>query len=146
MVRKHELSRKQATAICALVALATHHDAAKLAGVADRTLARWMHDSHFVGALRTAKTEAFNDAILELQAGALKAVRRLVLNLESQNDFASNAAAIAILSNGLKGREQSEIMKRIDDLQEMLESLERKQQHEAQHTGNYRAAGARFGR
>lgn len=141
-----QLTPKQSRALLALLTHSSLKDAGQAVGASEKTLWRWMQLPHFIAALRTAQREALDSAILELQAASLRAVKKLVANLDSANDFASNNAAVAILSNALKGREQSEILKRIDELTTMLESLERERRNETRSVENYRATGSRFGR
>lgn len=122
---EEKLTWKQEKALSALLSHSSLKDAASVAGVSEKTLWRWMQLPHFAERLRAAQRAALDDAILELQAASIRAVRKLIANMDAENVFASNAAALAVLSNSLKAREQGEIMSRIERLQTMLEALER---------------------
>ncbi len=138
------LTRKQQAALLALLANSTVRDAAGMAGMSEKTLWRWLQLPSFVAALRAAQREALDTAICELQGASAKAVQKLVANLDSASDFASNAAALGILSYSLKFREQNEVLSRIEEIEKLLARME-KERDDAR-PGKPATQGYRFGR
>ena len=60
---------KQQKAIAALLSERTTRDAAKTAGVNEKTLYTWLNDQNFRAALRSAEKDILNDVTRRLSAG-----------------------------------------------------------------------------
>jgi transposase-like protein len=71
------LGRKKEAAILALLSQRNVDEAAQLAGVAARTLYRWMKEPQFAAAYREAKRAAFSQAIARLHQMSSAAVTTL---------------------------------------------------------------------
>ncbi len=82
------LTHKQRKAITALLATQTIGEAAKLAGVSERTLTRWLAKPEFRAALAGACQDAFSGVGRRLIAGrdvALDTLFRLMQGADSEN-------------------------------------------------------------
>ncbi len=124
---EEKLTWKQEKALSALLAHSSLKDAAQAADVAEKTLWRWMQNPTFRQRFREAQAAAFDDAVRELQAASIVAARTLREVAEDKTASASArvAAALGIFAQTYKGREQGDMMQRIERLQAMLEALER---------------------
>jgi hypothetical protein len=114
------LTSQQAKALAALLQEPTVARAAEVAGVAERTLRRWLNEPTFRDAVFRARREAFGQAIWLTQRYAAVAVATLV---KIMNDAAAPppskvSAAATLLKFGREGME-------LDDLAERVEALER---------------------
>src|SRR3954464_15182527 len=93
--------------VAALAGGATYEDAAKRAGVSERTVRRRLDDPAFKRQVDEARAEMLSQATARLTSAALDAVEALRgLCWGSDLDFARLAAARAILEVGAKYREQ----------------------------------------
>lgn len=79
-----ELTPKQQRAIAALMTARTHEDAAKVAGIAERTLARWLKLPAFVAALREAEADLVGDAIRRMSGAMAKAVDVMIDSMDAK--------------------------------------------------------------
>lgn len=114
------LTVKQQKAIAALLSHRTMKDAAQSCGVNEVTLWRWLQEETFSAEYRKAQRAVVDNAIAKLQAATDKAVDTLVKNLDSSNDFASNMAAGAILSQAFKAIEVRELKDEIEEIKRQL--------------------------
>jgi hypothetical protein len=112
-----KLTPKAEKAIVALLESPTVTEAAKAAGISERTMWRLLQQAEFQEQYRAAQRAVFDDAILKMQAAAVEAVATLRKNLKCGNHFAENSAAIAILLHGRRAIE-------LDELQERLARIE----------------------
>lgn len=122
-----KLSRKAEQAIAALLANPTIAEAATACGVSERSLWRWLQNPDFQRRFKEAQAAAFDDAVRELQAASIVAARTLREVAEDKEASASArvAAALGIFTQTYKGREQGDLLQRVERLQAMLEALER---------------------
>ena len=114
------LTVKQQKAIAALLSHRTTKEAAKACGVTEMTLWRWLQEPGFSAEYRKAQRAVVDNAIAKLQAATDKAVDTFIKNLDSPNDFASNMAAGAILSQAFKAIEVRELKDEIDEIKRQL--------------------------
>jgi DNA-binding MurR/RpiR family transcriptional regulator len=114
------LTAKQRKAIAALIEHPSIDEAAESCGISRPTIWRWLQNADFRREYQQAQRQVVEAAISELQAATSKAVRRLVRNLESENDFAANQAAISILSQSLKALELRDLIARVEELEGRL--------------------------
>jgi len=88
MTENDTLTRKQIKGIAALLAHQTVTEAAKDAGVSEKTLYRWMQDETFSAELRAAATKTIDGMVRRLTAGrdvALDTIYNLILYAKSDN-------------------------------------------------------------
>lgn len=114
-----KLSRKQETAIVALISQPTIPAAAKVTGVADITLWRWMQHPRFQRAYRDARRHVVEAALVEVQAATSEAVQTLrsVMNDPDAPPASRVAAARCVLDTALKGVELMDMETRIAELE-----------------------------
>ena len=115
-----ELTPKQEQAIVALINEPSIEKAATRVGVGERTLYRWLSDPLFSSAYRSARREAFSQAIGLTQKYAPLAVNQLAKMVHDPSTPATArvTAAVALLRFS---RESIEL----DDLAGRIEALER---------------------
>lgn len=113
------LKGKQSKALDALVNYDTVEGACKAAGVSKSTMYRYLKDPHFDTALKAAKRQLVNRAVLRLQQTTGDAARALAEICRDHDAPASArvAAAKAILDGALKAVELEDIESRIATLE-----------------------------
>ena len=113
------LTRKQESAVSALIAHPTMKDAAQAAGVGETTLWRWLQLPEFERAYRQVRRETVKHAIVKLQSAAGQAVDVLteIMNDQSAVVFARLAAAKAVLEISFKSVEIEDLAARLADLE-----------------------------
>ncbi len=106
-------------AIAALLANPTKQQAAKAAGITDRTLARYFEDPEFVQAYKQAFGNMVEDATRQAQqslAPALSTLREIMEDRE-ENTGARIQAAKATLEYALRFTEQLDILEQLQELE-----------------------------
>ena len=113
------ISRKQDTAIGALLSQPTILAAAESVGVGESTLRRWLKDGDFLTAYRAARREAVSQAIGHLQGACSVAVMALTDISQDVNCPASArvSAARTVLELALKGVELEDLAVRAEELE-----------------------------
>ena len=113
------ISRKQDTAIGALLSRPTILAAAESVGVGESTLRRWLKDGDFLTAYRAARREAVSQAIGHLQGACSVAVMALTDISQDVNCPASArvSAARTVLELALKGVELEDLAVRVEELE-----------------------------
>jgi hypothetical protein len=116
------LTRKQETAIAALLSHSTMKEAATAAKVGETTLWRWLQEDDFHAAYMTARRETVKQAIAQLQNTTSEAVAVLkeVMSNKSANDFARISAAKAIIEYSIKAVEIEDLEQRVCDLESSM--------------------------
>lgn len=121
MAASGALSTKQAKAISALLTTKSVVDAARLAEVGERTLARWLNeDRSFRQALSAAESGLIDNAsrrLLQLQDGAIDAIEGFLAEGADVSDNVRLRAAQAALDYLLKLRELRDIEQRLSALE-----------------------------
>jgi DNA-binding MurR/RpiR family transcriptional regulator len=119
-VAEPKLTAKQERALAALVAQPTISEAAKVLGVGETTLYRYMRDAQFSDALKRARRAAVAQLTARLQAGAsgMAGVLQTIAEDETAPASARVSAARAVIDYTLKAVE-------LEDLSERLEALEK---------------------
>jgi hypothetical protein len=119
---KAKLTSRQLRAIAELVAGNTIADVAAVVRVSERTVFRWLQDPIFSERLRSLRSRSLDDAMLTLQGASSKAVSTLIRNLDARDKwcFASNQAALGILTHALKSRELIEFQKRLERIENQI--------------------------
>lgn len=117
-----KLTAKQEAAISALLSSSTIKDAAKLAGVGEATIFRWLQQQDFQTAYREARKQSVNHAIAQLQRACSEAVGtlRAVMKDEASPPSSRVSAAKAVLETSIKAVELEELIGRVEELEELV--------------------------
>lgn len=109
---------KQQKAITALLSERTTRDAAKAAGVSEKTLYQWLNEPAFRAALREAEKSILDDVTRRLSAGASLALDTLKKLVQSaRHESTKLRAAVAWLELSLKYRDMHDIEERLTALE-----------------------------
>lgn len=116
-----KFERKKELALRALLTEPTLEAAAKITGISEVTLWRWLKDKEFAEAYREVKKEAVGQAVAKLQQASGEAVEtlRTVMNDVSSPANTRVTAAKSIIEMALKAVEFEEIIKRVEELEEI---------------------------
>jgi uncharacterized protein YggE len=129
-----ELSRKQGEAIAALLTMPTITEAAKRAGVGERTVYRWLQDDPaFQQAYREARRAAVQQAIAHIQrvtSTAVKTLEAVMRDLDAPSSSRVSAARV-VLEMALKGVELEDLEARIDALERTVQGWQGRNVHGA---------------
>jgi hypothetical protein len=108
--------------LLALACGATVENAARKAGVSERTVRRRLADPAFKKRLDAIRGDMVQRAMGMLTAAAMEAVKTLVALQDKEQPAASRlGAARAILEYGAKLREEADLTKRVEALEEQLD-------------------------
>ena len=91
------LSKRQMSALDALVDCPTMAEASARSGISERTLRRWLAEPRFMAVFRRMTFARCGEAVVALQAASTDAVRVLRQALDSKSVAVRVRAAIAIL-------------------------------------------------
>ena len=109
---------KQQKAIAALLSERTTRDAAKAAGVSEKTLYQWLNEPAFRAALREAEKSILDDVTRRLSAGASLALDTLKKLVQSaRHESTKLRASVAWLELSLKYRDMHDIEERLTALE-----------------------------
>jgi hypothetical protein len=104
-----KLTRKQESAIAALLSESTINAAAVKTGIGEATLQRWLKLPAFVLAYRDARRQLVRDAVGRLQGGVGEAVDALLaIAKDGKRESDRVRAAIALLDHAFRGIEPCE--------------------------------------
>ena len=108
--------------LSALLQTPTLTDAAKLAGVSEVTVWRYLRDPVFSEKYHNARKAVLDTAIKKLQAASGEAVEtlRLIMAKENANPGARVSAAKVVLEQAIKTGEIAEVLRRIESLEAKL--------------------------
>jgi len=109
---------KRDAALAALLTAPTIVEAARTAGVGERTLRRWLADPGFAAEYDAACRQAFNQAIFALQQASGEAVATLRRNLNCGNPAVEVRAASEILAQAAQWQELHDLGDRVAALEE----------------------------
>jgi hypothetical protein len=117
-----ELSPSQLIAVAALLAGKTQVQAAKLAGVDDRTIRLWLQKSEFRLALREGRDALLREMTTALHARARAAVDTLseVMRSRKADGHARVNAARTLMEMTVRTAETSDHVERLRDLEEAV--------------------------
>ena len=119
-----KLSRTKKRAVAALLATPKVDDAAKVAGVGERTLYRWLsEDQDFQAALASAEGVAIDTAaraLVQIAGDAIDTLRGLLEN-EETTDSVRLRAAQSVLEHLLRLREAKNIEQRLARLEALAD-------------------------
>ena len=126
-VNRKNMDQKQGRAIVALLETSTIAQAAKRAGISERTLLRWRKQDHSQTAFGAARHKLVSQAIARLQQEAGEAVDTLHAVMKgSAPANAKVAAARLILDWAFKGAEIEDLEERMNDLEQRFEEVKGK--------------------
>jgi hypothetical protein len=119
-----KFGRKKEEAIAALLTQRNVEEAAKSVGIGAATLLRWLKNSEFDTAYRTAKRAAYGQAVARLQQGTSAAATTLLKTMIDASTPASVKvrAAEAIFNHAAKAIEIEDIEARVAELERAAES------------------------
>ena len=119
-----KFGRKQEEAIAALLTQRNIEEAAGAAGIAAKTLLRWMKEPEFDAAYRKARRSAFSQSVARLQQGTSAAAATLLKTMIDPNTPASVRvrAAEAIFNHAAKAIEIEDIEARVAELERGAEA------------------------
>ena len=110
---------KKEAAVSALITSASIAEAARLAGVGERTLYSWLTDKTFQEQYRTARREVVNQALAQLQRVSSIAVNTLSEIMEDTKAPAGSrvSASKAVLELAIRAVELEDILQRLEALE-----------------------------
>lgn len=114
-------SAKQQRAIASLLTGATQAEAAKAAGIHERTLARWLTDPDFVSELTSQRTQLAKRSLSSIQALAGDAVAALRDLLTSERESVKLRTAQYIIDKAAAHLELQDLQVRVENLENMTE-------------------------
>ena len=114
--------------LLALACGASVEAAAKQCGITDRTIYRRLKDTAFKARLQAVRSDMVGRSAGLLTAAASEAVRTLLaLQKDSAPPAVRLGAARAVLEVGMKLREVVDLQNRMDELEELVETLQKQQ-------------------
>ena len=125
MAENGTLTTKQARAVAALLTAPTTSEAAKLAGVGERTLWTWLNDSVFQAAL-VREQDAVIAAAVRVLVGELSASHAVMRQLRDDESSAPSLklrAARALDDSCLKWLELADVQRRLDRLETAISEM-----------------------
>jgi len=117
-----KLTRKQEQAIAALMTAPSVTAAAKVAGVGESTLFRWLREPAFTEEYRTARREVVVQATSQLSQASVDAVtmlRGIMADIEAPASSRVTAAK-AVLDYTFRGMELDDLAVRVADLEQAV--------------------------
>ena len=118
-----KLARKQEVAVAALLVQPTIAKAAEAAGVADKTLDRWMKQPDFAKRYREARGVAIVHAVGRLAGALAEAVHTMRQLQKSTSPAVALGAAKAIVDLTLRGESLVDLSARVAALEARLEEV-----------------------
>ena len=114
-----KFGRKQEEAIAALLSQRNVEEAARVAGIAPKTLLRWLKDPEFDAAYRAARRAAYSQSIARLQQASSAAVSTLLKVMVDANAPAASRvrAADCVLDHASKAIQIEDIEVRVSELE-----------------------------
>ena len=110
-------TRKREQAVAALLTAPSIAEAARLAGIGEATLHRWLREPGFAAAYRSARRQALDGAVGRLQQVAGAAVETLERNLEARAENVQVRAAQILLEQAFKAAELMDLAERVEALE-----------------------------
>ncbi len=123
-----KITRRQEAAIAALLEMPTTAAAAKVAGISEPTLWRWLQQPDFQECYRQAKRQVVEQAITKLQqvtGEAVSTLREIMLDHEAPASSRVTAAK-AILETSIKAVELEDLAGRLDKLEQIIKERDDK--------------------
>lgn len=121
-----EITNKQEKLIARLLTEKTIDEACKKSNVAVTTYWRWMKDENFLTQYRRARRGILENTVAKLQSVTYQAIETLERNLNCENPAAEIRSAQIILEQSIKGLEMLDVENRIEMLEELVKSWEKR--------------------
>jgi len=103
--------------LAALIETSTIVEAAKVAGLGEATIYRYLQDADFVKEYRDARRQTVESAIARMQNSASEAVDRLRELQHCENPAVAARCAQIIFENSVKLLETTDILERLENLE-----------------------------
>ena len=118
-----KLGRKKEAAILALLSQRNVQEAARVAGISERTLYRWMREPDFDAAYRAARRAAFSQSTARLQQMSSPAVTTLgKIMVDASAPAASRVrAADIVLNHAAQAIEIEDLEARVAEVERLAE-------------------------
>ncbi|HLM60909.1 MAG TPA: helix-turn-helix domain-containing protein [Pyrinomonadaceae bacterium] len=113
-------------ALTALLECPTITEAAAKCGLSQETLYRYLREKDFLSDYREARRSIMESAITELQKSAGDAVETLKRNQNCENPAVEIRAAQAILDLAFRGIETTDILQRLETIENEFENQNKK--------------------
>jgi hypothetical protein len=123
-----KFGRKMEAAISALVTRQSIEDAARVAGVGEKTLRRWMREPQFNAQYLQARREGVSQAVARMQQ-ATGAAGTVVLRLMTDANVPAAVrlrAAECVFTHAMKGIELEDVEVRLSELERAAETSKNK--------------------
>ncbi len=104
--------------LTALIETSSIRGAARKTGIGEATIYRYLKDKEFLAEYRTARRLSVETAIAQLQSTAGTAVETLKDNLHCENRAVAVRAAQIILDAAFKGLETTDILERLEAIED----------------------------
>jgi hypothetical protein len=108
-------------ALAALLSTPTLADAARVAGISERTLRYWLKRPKFLAAYRRARRQLVEAAVARLQQIAWEAAEALRRNLTCGQPSNEIRAALGVLEQAAKGIELVDLAEQVEELRNLVE-------------------------
>jgi DNA-binding MurR/RpiR family transcriptional regulator len=124
-----KLNRKKEKGIAALISSPSIQEAAKVVGVGEATIYRWLKDPGFEKSYQQARRQVVTQVIAQVQANMSTAVQTLKEIMENKKAPASArvSAAKEIIATSIKAVEIEDLEQRISQIEKIIED----QRHES---------------
>lgn len=117
-----DLTPRQLASLPVIAAASSNAEGARNAGIARRTLYRWLDDPDFRAELICLREEATALALSDLQAAMPIALSALIRCAQDDNPFVRYCAARYIYNTALHIGDSQNLQKQVQELQESLQS------------------------
>ncbi len=104
--------------LIALVETSSIREAAKASGIGEATIYRYLQDKDFLAEYRNARRQTVETAIAQMQNSASEAVERLKELQYCENPAVAARCAQIIFENSIKGMETTDILSRLEVLED----------------------------
>jgi AcrR family transcriptional regulator len=112
--------------LVALIETSSIRDAAMKTGISEPTIYRYLQDKEFLAEYRNARRQTVETAIAKMQSAASEAVDRLKELQYTENPAVAARCAQIIFENSVKGLETTDILERLENLENALETENKK--------------------
>ena len=113
-------------ALTALLEAKSIAEAAKLCGMSEKTLRRYLQEDDFKKDYREARKLIFEQNVMELQTLHTKAIETLEKKLSSRSDSVAVRAAAIVIMQTRKDYENTEILERVEAIEDALKEQNQK--------------------
>ena len=117
-----KITRKQETAIAALLTCDTVTEAARDCGVSEATLYRWLNEAEFADRYAGARQAILWSAICDVQAAAREAVETMRRLMRCGTPAVELRAATSVLDTALRTLTVQELEDRVAHLEDRLQA------------------------